>query len=287
MELGVDALQIGRGLLFSRNFCWIRSRSLTRRKRLLHHCRLLDLGFEMVIDGLGKLGGGRRFVLCAGCQVDFVGARLLPREIGFESVGLLVAQGEIGVVHVGEKQLQSRGYNRSVIIEPVIDGAGFNVWRDQNRGNAHTQAREIEWGVEVCRGITGPFYSVRIHDGGWRHVIVKSAMLIIDDYKQSGVSHLGISPNGFESPLDERLARFYIMIRMLVAGGKGWLAIATSRIRKAWLQETIRGKIIVIASREKIVNERTEKVFFPSKPVERRCHRGIVVVDDGVQLVIS
>ena len=57
MELGVDALQIGRGLLFSRNCFWIRSRSLSRRKRLLHHCRLLDLGFEMVIDGLGKLGG--------------------------------------------------------------------------------------------------------------------------------------------------------------------------------------------------------------------------------------
>src|SRR5260370_29535526 len=181
MELGVDALQIGRGLLFSRNFCWIRSRSLSRRKRLLHHWRLLDLGCEMVIDGLGKLGGGRRFFICSGSQVDFVGARLLPREIGFESVGLLVAQGEIGVVHVGEKQLQSRSYNRSVIIEPVIDGAGFNVWRDQNRGNAHPQAPELKWGIESCRLITCPFYSVRILDGGWRHVIVINAILIIDD----------------------------------------------------------------------------------------------------------
>src|SRR6266478_4227711 len=287
MELGVDALQIGRGLLFSRNFCWIRSRSLSRRKRLLHHCRLLDLGFEMVIDGLGKLGGGRRFFICSGSQVDLVGARLLPREIGFESVGLLVAQGEIGVVHVGEKQLQSRSYNRSVIIKPVIDGAGLNERRDQNRGNAHTQAREIKWGIEGCRGITGPFYSVRIRDGGRRHVIVKPAMLIVDDYEQSGVSHLGISPNGFESPLNERLARFYIVIGMLVAGGKGRLPIAARRIRKAWLEETIRGKIIVIASRKKIVNERAEKVLLPGKPVESRCHRGIMVVDDRVQLVFS
>src|SRR5258707_14242470 len=267
MELGVDALEIGRGLLFSRNCRWIRSRSLSRRKRLLHHCRLLDLGFEMVIDGLGKLGGSRRFFICAGSQIDFVGARLLPREIGFESVGLFVTQGEIGVVHVGEKQLPSRGYYRSVIIEAVIDGPGFNVWRDQNRGNAHTQAREIKWWIEGCRGITGPFYSVRIHDGGRCHVIVKPTVFIVDDYEQSGVSHVGISPNSFESPLDERLTRFYIVIGMLVACGKGRLAIAACRIRKTWLQETIRGKIIVIASCEKIVNERTEKIFLPGKPV--------------------
>ena len=96
----------------------------------------------------------------------------------------LSAQSEIGVCDVGEEKLERSADNRSVIVNSVIDRSGSDVRRDQNRRDAHAQASEVKRRVERICGIAGPDLAVWIHGGGWRHMIVESAVLIVNNHQE-------------------------------------------------------------------------------------------------------
>ena len=118
-------------------------------------------------------------------------------------------------------------------------------------------------------------------------MIEQTAVLVIDDHKKRGVAKLCISPNGVENSLNERLALFYVVVGMLVAGGIGRVSIAARRIRKPRLDETVGRKIISSASRKKVIIERAEEIGIAGEAVEGHGHTGILIIKDGVDFVLG
>src|SRR5258708_24348616 len=164
-----------------------------------------------------------------------------------------------------------------------MGGCGVDGRGEQHSRNTHAQAREIKGRIKGD-AVVGPNLDVWVHSGGRRHVIVESAVLVVDDHEQSGVADLGVSPNGLENGLDEGFAFLHIVIGVLVAGGKGGLAIATGRICKTRLEETIGREIVVGAGWKKIIIERTKKIGIPGEAVEGRSHGGMLGVKYGGEL---
>ena len=84
-------------------------------------------------------------------------------------------------------------------------------------------------------------------------MVVKTAVLVVDDDEESGFAKLLIVPDGVESVADEDFALLDVVVGMLIAGGEesvigGIFAVGVTR-----LDEAIRGELIVLASGKKIV----------------------------------
>src|SRR6266404_1687791 len=110
-------------------------------------------------------------------------------------------------------------------------------------------------------------------------------MLVVYDHEERRVANFRISPDGLERSLDQRFAFFHVMIRVLVAGGEGGLPIAARRICKPGLDETVRGKIVILTGRKKVIHVGAKEIALSRKPVKRGGHRRIVIVNYRVELI--
>src|SRR5260370_25996297 len=104
-------------------------------------------------------------------------------------------------------------------------------------------------------------------------------MLVVYDHEERRVANFRISPDGLERSLDQRFAFFHVMIRVLVAGGESGLSIAARRICKSGFDETVGGKIVVLAGGKKIIHVGAQKIPLSPKPVKRGGHRRIRIVN--------
>src|ERR1700679_12176 len=89
-----------------------------------------------------------------------------------------------------------------------------DIGRNQNCRDTHTQIIEIKW----CPGIRGRCLCLIVVwcAIGRSHMVVDSAMLVIDDQQRCAVPDSRISVDGVVYPGDEFLAFLHVVIGMLV-----------------------------------------------------------------------
>src|SRR5450631_365373 len=112
-------------------------------------------------------------------------------------------------------------------------------------------------------------------------------MLIVNDGEESGIANFGIFPHSLENGLNEGFAFAHVVVGMLITGGEGTMETVGRGVCETRLEEAVGGKVIVVAGGNEVVNEGTEEILVAGEAVEGGGHGGIVVVDDGVELVFG
>src|SRR5260370_22977851 len=110
-------------------------------------------------------------------------------------------------------------------------------------------------------------------------------MLVVHDDEERRVANFRIYSDGLERSLDQRFAFFHVMIRVLVAGGESGLSIAARRICKSGFDETVGGKIVVLAGGEELIPVGAQVIAPSRKPVKLGSHRLILIVNYTSELI--